>query len=40
MKLKIIYDNTAKQGFKADWGFACFIGDAGILFDTGGKADL
>ncbi|MBW2984003.1 MBL fold metallo-hydrolase [Candidatus Woesearchaeota archaeon] len=40
MKLKIIYDNTAKPGYKADWGFACFVEEAGILFDTGGKADI
>jgi 7,8-dihydropterin-6-yl-methyl-4-(beta-D-ribofuranosyl)aminobenzene 5'-phosphate synthase len=40
MKLKIIYDNTAKKGYKADWGFACFIEPYGILFDTGADASV
>ncbi|WP_455277137.1 MBL fold metallo-hydrolase [[Eubacterium] cellulosolvens] len=34
MKLKIIYDNEANEGFKKDWGFSCLIGDS-LLFDTG-----
>ena len=37
MKLKILYDNNARNGFKAGWGFSCFIktSEANILFDTG-----
>lgn len=40
MKLDIVYNDAAKQGYKAAQGFACFIEDAGILFDTGGKEEV
>jgi len=36
MKLKILVDNRAKDGFKAEWGFSCLIeAEENILFDTG-----
>jgi len=37
MKLKIVYDNEAKQGFEKGWGFSCLIEleDEKMLFDTG-----
>lgn len=34
MKATIMYDNTAEEGFRSGWGFACLI-DRRILFDTG-----
>ncbi|RLI23361.1 MBL fold hydrolase [Candidatus Bathyarchaeota archaeon] len=37
MKLKILYDNEAKAGFRSGWGFSCLVG-GNLLFDTG--ADL
>jgi len=36
MELKILYDNSARDGFKAAWGFSCLIeGEEKILFDAG-----
>ncbi|MCK4816003.1 MBL fold metallo-hydrolase [bacterium] len=38
MKLTIVYNNEAKEGFRSGWGFSCLIeGDRipTILFDTG-----
>lgn len=37
MKLKFLYDNNVKNGFKGGWGFSCLIETDGkkILFDTG-----
>ncbi len=36
MIIKIVYDNKAMHGFKASWGFSCFIEhDINLLFDTG-----
>lgn len=37
MKLQILYDNKAQEGFKSGWGFSCYIeaNDKKILFDTG-----
>ncbi len=37
MNLKILYDNEARQGFEARWGFSCLLEfeDENILFDTG-----
>lgn len=32
--IKILYDNTALEDFKSDWGFSCLISDT-ILFDVG-----
>jgi len=41
MKLRILYDNKALPGFRADWGFACFIeADETVLFDTGASTDV
>ncbi len=42
MKLSIVYDNEAKEGFKSDWGFSCLIesGDRKLLFDTGASGDI
>ncbi len=36
MRLHIVYDNTASDGYRAHWGFACLIdGKERVLFDTG-----
>ncbi len=36
MKLKILVDNQAIKGFKAEWGFSCLVeGKEKVLFDTG-----
>lgn len=37
MNLQILYDNNARNGFKAGWGFSCFVKTSreNILFDTG-----
>ena len=37
MKLTVVYDNNAIDGFLSGWGFSCLIetGDNKILFDTG-----
>jgi len=37
MKLTVLYDNEALEGFKKGWGFSCLIEQGGkkILFDTG-----
>jgi len=41
MKLKILYDNTAKPGFKSAWGFSCLVeAKETVLFDTGWDGDL
>jgi len=43
MKVTIVYDNeVSKEGFKADWGFSCFIEAYGkkILFDTGANGSI
>jgi 7,8-dihydropterin-6-yl-methyl-4-(beta-D-ribofuranosyl)aminobenzene 5'-phosphate synthase len=42
MKLKIVYDNEAKLGFKKGWGFSCLIEmeDEKILFDTGWDGNI
>lgn len=42
-RLTILYDNTtARDGVRADWGFACLIEGMGqtVLFDTGTKPDI
>lgn len=41
MKLKIVYNNEAKEGFKSGWGFSCLIekDDKKMLFDTGDNSD-
>jgi len=41
MNLKILYDNTAREGFKSSWGFSCMIeAEENILFDTGWDGNL
>ena len=42
MKITIIYDNTARDGFIAKWGFSCFIevNNKHIIFDTGGDSKV
>jgi 7,8-dihydropterin-6-yl-methyl-4-(beta-D-ribofuranosyl)aminobenzene 5'-phosphate synthase len=41
MKISIVYDNTALEGLKADWGFSCLVeGEQTILFDTGAHSDI
>lgn len=42
MKIRIVYDNEAKQRFRSDWGFAAVIeiGEETILFDTGEKGEI
>ena len=37
MRLRIVYDNEAKEGLERDWGFSCLIesADRRLLFDTG-----
>lgn len=37
--IKILYDNTAIDDYKGDWGFSALIGDS-ILFDTGAKPEI
>jgi 7,8-dihydropterin-6-yl-methyl-4-(beta-D-ribofuranosyl)aminobenzene 5'-phosphate synthase len=42
VKVKIVYDNEAKEGFLRDWGFSCLIeqGEWKILFDTGASGEI
>lgn len=43
MKITLIYDNEVwKEGFRADWGFSCFIEAYGkkILFDAGANGSI
>ncbi|MGB9759436.1 MAG: MBL fold metallo-hydrolase [Thermoproteota archaeon] len=42
MRIKILYDNRAKSGFKSAWGFSCLIESEKekILFDTGWDGTL
>ena len=42
MRLSILYDNEALDGFEAAWGFACLVDHAGgrVLFDTGGSEEV
>ncbi len=41
MKLRIVYDNEAKEGLESDWGFACLLeAEKKILFDTGASAEI
>jgi len=42
VKLSIVYDNEAKEGFKSDWGFSCLIESEHrkLLFDTGASGDI
>ena len=42
IKIAIVYDNTAKEGFQADWGFSCLIetNNRRILFDAGANGSI
>ena len=42
MKVTILYDNEALEGFRSGWGFSCLIDQAGdrTLFDTGWDGKL
>jgi 7,8-dihydropterin-6-yl-methyl-4-(beta-D-ribofuranosyl)aminobenzene 5'-phosphate synthase len=42
VKLSIVYDNEALEGFISDWGFSCLIesGEWKILFDTGASGEI
>ena len=39
MKIEVLYDNEARPGLEAAWGFSCLVGDE-ILFDTGGRYEI
>ncbi len=39
MRVKILVDNQAKQGFKSEWGFSCLVeAKEKVLFDTGASS--
>lgn len=42
MKLRILYDNNARNGFKEGWGFSFLIetSEEKILFDTGWNGNI
>lgn len=42
MKLSVVYDNEAEDGFRSSWGFSIHIGGSNenILFDTGKTGDI
>jgi 7,8-dihydropterin-6-yl-methyl-4-(beta-D-ribofuranosyl)aminobenzene 5'-phosphate synthase len=41
MRLRIVYDNEAKEGLESDWGFSCLIEtEEKILFDTGASGEI
>jgi len=41
MKLRIVYDNEAKEGLESDWGFSCLLeAEKKILFDTGASGEI
>ena len=42
MYLQILYDNNARDNFKAGWGFSCLIktSSENILFDTGWNGNI
>ena len=39
MKISILYDNEAEEGFKSSWGFSCLVGDQ-LLFDVGADMSI
>jgi 7,8-dihydropterin-6-yl-methyl-4-(beta-D-ribofuranosyl)aminobenzene 5'-phosphate synthase len=40
IKLKIVYDNNAEEGFKSGWGFSCLVeNQKNVLFDTGADSE-
>jgi len=36
IKVKILCDNEALEGFKSGFGFSCLVEDKSVLFDIGG----
>jgi 7,8-dihydropterin-6-yl-methyl-4-(beta-D-ribofuranosyl)aminobenzene 5'-phosphate synthase len=42
VKISIVYDNEAIEGFISDWGFSCLIEteDWKVLFDTGASGEI
>lgn len=41
MRATVLYDNSAREGYAADWGFACLLeGEETVLFDTGERPEL
>jgi 7,8-dihydropterin-6-yl-methyl-4-(beta-D-ribofuranosyl)aminobenzene 5'-phosphate synthase len=41
MRATVLYDNSARQDYAADWGFACLLEDEEtVLLDTGDSPDL
>ena len=42
MRLRVVYDNEAKEGLERDWGFSCLIesADRRLLFDTGASESI
>jgi len=41
MKLRIVYDNEAREGLESDWGFSCLLeAEKKILFDTGASGEI
>jgi 7,8-dihydropterin-6-yl-methyl-4-(beta-D-ribofuranosyl)aminobenzene 5'-phosphate synthase len=41
MRVTVLYDNSAREGYAADWGFACLLEDReAVLFDTGESPDV
>jgi 7,8-dihydropterin-6-yl-methyl-4-(beta-D-ribofuranosyl)aminobenzene 5'-phosphate synthase len=41
MRATVLYDNSAREGYADDWGFACLLeGEEQVLFDTGADPDL
>ncbi|NIU80694.1 MBL fold metallo-hydrolase [Candidatus Bathyarchaeota archaeon] len=39
LKLKILYDNEALEGFRKGHGFSCLVEEKKTLFDTGGDIE-
>jgi 7,8-dihydropterin-6-yl-methyl-4-(beta-D-ribofuranosyl)aminobenzene 5'-phosphate synthase len=39
MKIHVLYDNTAIDGFKSGWGFSCLVNDS-VLFDAGADPEV
>ncbi len=41
MRITVLYNNDAMDGFEPDWGFACVLdGGERLLFDIGAKPDI
>jgi len=41
MKIYILYDNQAREGFRSAWGFSCWVSaEKNILFDTGWDSSI